>query len=298
MVAATLLWGATFVVIRDGLEAITPTALVAARFLAAALLWVVFLGIRAAAGASWDRRAAGAALRAGILGAPFAAAGYWLQATGLRETSAGSSAFLTSTGSLFAALFAWLLLRQRPGGVLALGLVIALVGSALLGIRDQFRLGTGEAWTLLGALLYSVQIVIVARWSPVADPYLLTAFQSAGMAILLLPWMGEVPRQMASLEVGKAAGLVYLVVAGSILAPLLQVLAQRALQPGRIGLLFALEPVFALIFALTWGQERFVPRWWIGAGLILAAVVMVESRAASQESASSRPATGGAEEAR
>jgi drug/metabolite transporter (DMT)-like permease len=43
-----------------------------------------------------------------------------------------------------------------------------------------------------------------------------------------------------------------------------------------MGLLFALEPVFALVFAVTLGAERFEARWWLGAGLILAAVVMVE----------------------
>jgi drug/metabolite transporter (DMT)-like permease len=59
-------------------------------------------------------------------------------------------------------------------------------------------------------------------------------------------------------------------------APLLQVYAQRTLPAGRMGLLFALEPVFALVFAVTLGAERFEPRWWLGAGLILFAVVMVE----------------------
>ena len=40
--------------------------------------------------------------------------------------------------------------------------------------------------------------------------------------------------------------------------------AQRTLPPGRIGLLFALEPVFALAFALALRGERFVARWWAG----------------------------------
>ena len=75
--------------------------------------------------------------------------------------------------------------------------------------------------------------------------------------------------------------LVFSAVAGSTIAPLLQVVAQRRLPPGRIGLLFALEPVFALAFALTLGAERFAVRWWTGAALILSAVVLVEWRAAA-----------------
>ena len=77
------------------------------------------------------------------------------------------------------------------------------------------------------------------------------------------------------------ARFAYLVLAGSTVAPLLQVLAQRVLPPGRIGLLFALEPVFALLFALTLGGEQFIARWWLGAALILAAVVLVEWRPAT-----------------
>src|SRR6185503_15057902 len=127
------------------------------------------------------------------------------QAIGLEHTSAGSSAFLTFAGTSFAALFAWPLLGQEPGGRLLGGIGLALAGATLL------RVG-------------------------------------------------------------------YLVLAGSVIAPVLQVIAQRDLPAGRIGLLFTLEPLFALAFAVTLGGERFDARWWLGAALILAAVVGVEAR--------------------
>ena len=58
---------------------------------------------------------------------------------------------------------------------------------------------------------------------------------------------------------------------------------------GRVGLLFALEPVFALLFALTLGGEHFDLRWWAGAALILGAVALVEWR---QEGAASGEGAG------
>jgi drug/metabolite transporter (DMT)-like permease len=84
----------------------------------------------------------------------------------------------------------------------------------------------------------------------------------------------------------------YLTLAGSVAAPLLQIAAQRTLGAGRIGLLFALEPVFALLFAVTVGGERFVARWWLGAALILAAVLIVEWPAAVARSTARRRADG------
>jgi drug/metabolite transporter (DMT)-like permease len=76
-----------------------------------------------------------------------------------------------------------------------------------------------------------------------------------------------------------------------VVAPLLQVHAQRTLPPGRIGLLFALEPVFALAFALALGGERFVARWWAGAALILFSVVWVEWSEARRSAATIPTAT-------
>ncbi len=68
------------------------------------------------------------------------------------------------------------------------------------------------------------------------------------------------------------------------MAPLLQISAQRLLPAGRVALLFALEPVFAVVFALTLGRESFSTRWWLGAALILAGVVRVEWDAARRTS--------------
>jgi drug/metabolite transporter (DMT)-like permease len=273
MVVATLLWGATFVVIRDSLAGLSPGTLVAVRFGVAA---VVLGGIALARGVRLSAATGPATLRAGIVGGVAAAGGYLFQAIGLTSTRAGSSAFLTSTGTLFAALFAWPLLGQRPGGRLVLGIGIALIGSALLGVRGDLGLGAGDAWTLLGALCFALQVVALARWAKDGDAVSIAAIQAAVASLCVLPTASHAAAQLAGLDGAGRARLAYLIVAGSVAAPLLQVHAQRTLPPGRIGLLFALEPVFALVFALAFGGERFVARWWVGAALILSSVVWVE----------------------
>jgi drug/metabolite transporter (DMT)-like permease len=284
MVLATALWGATFVVIRDSLQTLSPATLVLTRFAIAAVL----LGVAARAG----RRPFGAdVLQAGLVTGALGAGGYAFQAIGLTATQAGTSAFLTCAGTLLAAPFAWLALRERPSGTLAAGLVIALAGSALLSLRGGWRVGVGEAWTLLGAGLYAWQIVAVGRWGKTVDAAALAAVQAATCALVALPFAAEARAELAALDGVGWARLGYLAVAGSAVAPWLQIRAQRTLPAGRVGLLFALEPVFALAFALGIGGERFVARWWLGAALILLAVVCVEWRAARRP-AGSRTASG------
>ena len=278
MVLATLLWGGTFIAIRDAVADVPPALLVSTRFLGAGVLFALVLLVRRRLPTRRD--VAGGAL-SGLL----MVGGYFLQAVGLRSTSAGSSAFLTCAGTLLAAFWAWLLLRERPGARLTFGLVLALAGAALLSLRGGFRLGAGELITLAGAALFALQVVAIARYAATADPVALVCVQSFVAGLVLVPFAAGSAGALGTLGGANLARFGYLLVAGSTIAPLLQVVAQRTLPAGRMGLLFALEPVFALVFAVTLGAERFEPRWWLGAGLIHAAVVMVEWNPAMPERA-------------
>jgi len=279
ILVATLLWGATFVVIRDSLHAIPPLALVFGRFAAASVVLVVLAAPR------W-RRLTRSTLLGGTLAGVCFAGGYLAQAIGLTLTSAGSSAFLTCAGTLLAAFYAWPLLGQRPSGVLLQGVVLALAGSALLSLGalgpHGLRVGAGELWTLAGAAIFSLQIVTLARFAPGADGLVLAAVQALAVTVVLLPFSGRAAAPFAALGAADGWRFAYLVVAGSIVAPLLQIVAQRLLPAGRIALLFALEPVFAVAVALTLGGESFSARWWLGAALIIAGVVRVEWAAAAR----------------
>ena len=276
MVLATLLWGGTFVAIRDAVAQVPPALLVSTRFLGAGVLFALVLAMR-------RRLPSRRELAGGALSGLLMVGGYFLQAVGLRSTSAGSSAFLTCAGTLLAAFWAWLLLGERPGARLTFGLALALVGAALLTLRGGFQLGRGELITLAGAALFALQVVAIARFAATTDPAALVCVQSFVAGGVLLPLAHPSAAALGTLGGANLARFGYLLLAGSTLAPLLQVYAQRTLPAGRMGLLFALEPVFALVFAVTLGAERFEPRWWLGAALILTAVAMVEWRPVARD---------------
>ena len=271
LLGATFIWGATFVVIRDTVAHVDPAALVLARFaLAAPLLFVIALLTR--------RPFTRAAWLGGSLSGVVAALAFALQAKGLTVTPAGTSAFLTSLGSLFAGVFAWPLLGQRPRVALVAGMLVAGAGTWLLTGMHSLSLGAGEVVTIIGALAFGLQVVVLAKFSPRADPLALVAVQALALAVAVAPF-GALRLDQARVSRELMPGLAYLVIGGSIVAPLLQVLAQRALSAGRTGLLLGFEPVFAALFALTLGAEHPPTAWWEGAVLILMAVWFVESRA-------------------
>lgn len=214
MVVATLLWGGTFVALRDVLVSFDPDVLVLCRFGAAAAVFAAIL--------AWRRRLPERdAIVGGAASGVFMAAGYLFQAIGLTSVSAGSSAFLTSTGTLFAGVFAWPLLGQRPTAVLALGLAIATLGSWLLAGRAGLELGVGEAWTLAGAFAYALQIVLVSRFAPRVDPVALAGVQALVVALLVAPLAAPELGTPHRARAGDLARIGYLIVAGSVAAPLL-----------------------------------------------------------------------------
>jgi len=269
MVVATVLWGATFVVIRDALDDVPPLWLVGARFQGAALvlgLVVVLARVRP------DREA----LKGGAISGALGAGAYVCQCIGLQSIHAGTSAFLTSAGSLAAAFLAWPLLGQRPGAGVVAGVTFAAAGTLLLS-ETPLGFGPGEQWTLAGSLLFGAQIVALGRFAPRAHPLALAFVQTAAVAVLTLP--GLLSSSPPALPPATLLRVGYLMAAGSIVAPLLQIFAQGSLPPGRIGVLFTLEPMFAVAIAVAVGGELYAGRWWAGAALILLAVVTVETGA-------------------
>jgi len=105
---------------------------------------------------SLSRQELGLMLASGVfLGFHFAS---WISS--LAYTSVASSVVLVSMGPLFVGLGSWLFLRERPGVLLIVGIVLAAVGSIVVSGGD---LGKGQD-QLLGDLLALTGAVMVAGY--------------------------------------------------------------------------------------------------------------------------------------
>ncbi len=268
LVAVTAVWGATFVVVRDAVARVPPSAFIAMRFLAAAAL---LASLRPRQALRPDPALAAAGALAGL--ALFA--GYAFQTVGLQYTSASSAGFITGLAVVLTPLLGALLLRQRPGRWPATGAVLAAAGLALLTLQ-RLELRRGDLLVLACAFAFASHILLLGRFAPRHASYQLAVVQLATTGVLALAWAGVAGelRPPGSAQVWFA--LAVTAVLASAGGFLVQTRAQRDVSPTRTAIIFTMEPVFAAAFALWLAGERLGARGWLGAACILAGMLVAE----------------------
>jgi drug/metabolite transporter (DMT)-like permease len=283
LLAATLIWGVSFVVIKQTLAYATPLAFVALRFAAAAVLVAPLARLTSPFTRAELAGGAVLALQAGI--------GFLSQAVGLVTTTPSRSAFIVALSSVLAPVMAAVALRERPRWSLAAALIVATVGLYYLAAPEAGGVNRGDLWTLVTAVLFGGQIVTVAVLSRRFDVWRLVWMQIAGTALLagIGTWLLEQPRvQWTS---GFALGLAYATLFPTIVALALQLQAQRHMSSARAALIFCLESLCAAATSWLIIGERLSPVQWMGGGLILAGMVLAELPTGRQQSAVSHQPT-------
>ena len=289
MVAVTAVWGSTFVLVRDAVAQIPPFTFIAYRFLAAALLLAAIRPRLTVGGAGdagrWGPLGAGAVIGLALF------AGYGFQTVGLQYTTASNAGFITGLSVVLTPLLGALLLGQSPGRWPVTGACLAAVGLAFLSLQT-LEVRQGDALVLGCAVAFAAHILLLGRYAPRLDTYRLAVVQLGTAGLLALVWavMAGDLAAPASAEVWVALGITSVVASAG--AFLIQTRAQRELSPTRTAVIITMEPVFAGLFGFLVAGERLSGRGWLGAGLILAGMLIAEL-GGREPAAPGHPATEG-----
>lgn len=267
LLGVTVVWGGTFVVVKDAVERMPVMDFLAWRFAIAA---VVMAAARPKAVAALDGRGR----RVGVVLGVALGAGYVAQTFGLQHTPASVSGFITGLFVVFTPLCAGVLLRKRIGTTTWLAVGIATVGLGLISLHG-LSISGGAAITLLCALAFGLHIVGLGEWSPTYDASGLAVVQLSTVAVAAIAIAA--PQSLAPPPDAKAWGAVLLTaIAATALAFFIQTWAQAHLAPTRAAVVLTMEPVFAGIFGVTVGGDSLSPRTVVGAVLVLVAMYAVE----------------------
>ncbi len=233
-----------------------------------------------------------------------------LLARGLEQTGAGLGSVLIDSQPLLVALLArslfgeainpvgWLGLMLGLLGILCLGLPAAVLqhwwldGPVASGVRAWSH---GELWMLAAAAAMAVGTVLCRYASRHSDPVAITGWHML-LGGLPLAVLAELPVRggaawLPAWTLVEWGLMAYVTLLGSALAyGLFFWFASSGDLTGFTALTF-LTPVFALLCGVLWLDEALRPLQWLGAGLALVSVLLINRRAQLWQGEAPAPAT-------
>lgn len=279
LLGVTIIWGATFVVVKAALTDISPLLFLAIRFTFAALVLAAIYG----------RKVSRQGIGGGVLAGGLLFTAFVFQTEGLALTTPTKSAFLTGLSIPMVPLASSLVYRIRPRKFEVVGILIASFGMALMTLPSgKFEISTGDILSLLCAVTFALHIVVIGHYSPSVGFETLAVVQIAVAGVLgfLSAWF--LPASIfgpARIHLTPALGMALL--ATGLLATALAFTAmawsQQYTSPTRAALIFALEPAVAWLTSYVVTGEILSNRGKMGAGLILAGVLLVELKRSKPE---------------
>mgnify|MGYP003296236167 FL=1 len=273
LLLATLIWGSSFIIMKDALDDITTYYLLAIRFTGAfVLLGIVFWK-------KWKHINKEVIIAGLIMGTALIAA-YAFQTFGLMDTTPGKNAFLTAGYCILVPFLFWGVTGSRPDKFNVIAAVLCIVGIGLVALDDNLSVGRGDLLTLVCGVFYALHIVVSAKFTRSMDVMLLTIgqFFFAAMWSWALAFLFEPPLIVSEMSTEIWLVLGYLCVFATAGALGLQTFGLKYTSPSAGALILSLESVFGVIFSIMVGAEDVTARLLIGFAVIFFAIVVSETK--------------------
>jgi len=206
-------------------------------------------------------------------------AGSALQQAGLRYTTAGNAAFITTLYVVLVPIILVIFMREKIHWVAWLGAVIAIAGSTLLSTAGTLHLAPGDSLEMAASVMWALDVILVGR--AVQQVPILTFsvghYLVAGVFNLLVSlWM---PAPFTGLALGWWT-IIYIGVLSTAVGYTLQALGQKYAPPTDATILLSMEAVFAALAGFIFLGETMQPVQLAGCGLILLAVLVTQLNSA------------------
>ena len=244
LLLAALIWGVAFVAQSVGMDYMGPFTFNGARFLmgSAVLLPVIAFRKRRSRGPIEKRPAVIGGICCGLALCPAAL----FQQFGIMYTTVGKAGFITTLYIIMVPVIG-IFMKKKPGVRIWVGAALAAFGFYLLCMNEGFTLSRGDGLVFIGAILFSIHILVIDYFSPKADGVEISCVQflTAGVISSILAFIFEKPELSGLVE-----GIIPLAYAGimsSGVAYTLQVIGQRDTEPAVASLLLSMESVFSLL---------------------------------------------------
>ena len=280
LILTAFIWGTAFVAQSSGMDFMEPFTFNGIRNLigAASLLPCIVLfkkmnekngNVAAVPGTKKDLIIGGVAC--GIL--LFTASS--LQQIGLVYTTAGKAGFITAFYIIIVPILG-LFLGKKCGLSVWISVVIALAGLYFLCITDGFSIGKGDIYVFLGAIAFSIHILVIDYFTQFNDGVKMSCIQFFVCGILCFVPMMLFEHPEISMILLAWKPILYAGVMSCGVAYTLQIVGQKNMNPTVASLILSLESVTSVIAGFLVLHQNLSHRELIGCGLMFIAIVLAQ----------------------
>lgn len=274
-------WGSTYLGMNAAVETIPPLIMTALRFFLAAPILI------AVAIPAWRRGeiklTANQVIASGVVGILMLVMATAMVGVTQRHLDSSFTSLIISIAPIWMSVFSAIHLRKRPNGKVFGALVVGLIGIAIMAGGP----GAGNVsvfWTIVAAsttVFWSLGTVMSRYLKLPEHPTLSSGLQmliGGGVLMALSGIVGEWQEMnFASVSSRSWAGLLWLVVVGSLISYSAYTYANRNLPIEIVSTYAYVNPVVAVILGWTLANEPIGPNVLIGGTVILLAVVFIVS---------------------
>lgn len=211
---------------------------------------------------------------------------YWLgflfQLKGLETTSPGRNSFFTDTYCVMVPFVIWALTRKRPSIQHIVAAFVCAFGIGLVSLSgtggDLIGLSSGDILTIIGALFYAVNLVVVGMMGRKFDAVALMLMEFTWCAVFFgagaVMFDGAPSASWMKLDVVLC--LAYLVIGSTIIAQIFQTIAVQNLPATEGSVILSTECIFAMIVAVIFTGEKLTVPSVCGFAVIFGAILLSE----------------------
>lgn len=268
---ASLIWGSSFLIMKNSVDALTPFLLLGLRFTIGCLfLCLIFHRRLKQLNHSYF-------IKGGIIGLLLFLA-YTLQTIGLTGTTPGKNAFLTAIYCVIVPFLYWAVDRKKPDAFHLTAAFLTILGIGLVSLNNSLSIEYGDALTMAGGFFYAAHMVAIAKLAKDKDPVLITILQFGYAAVFF--WIGAAFTEELVIPTNTTviAGILYLSIFATAVALLLQNIGQKYTNPAPAAVILSLESVFGVLFSVIFYGEEVNLRLLLGFLLIFLAVIISETK--------------------
>lgn len=266
-----LAWGTSYAIIKGTLSHTTPFVLMTIRFgLSTLLLSIIYFRKLI----KITRLDVINGIKIGI----FMFGAFITLVTGIKYTTASKQSFIVGSYVLMVPFLTWLINKNKPDKYDFIGAICAVIGLFLLTTGGVSVINIGDVISIGCALFFALHMIMIEKYCHDSDPIILTIIQFATTSILFVLLVLIFEKPDFSVISTATPQILYLVVIATVVAFVVQNIAQRYISSITTSLILTLESVFGSVFAIFYLNEKVSINMLIGCAIILIGIVMHETK--------------------